>query len=345
MFKLSILFCVALVALRVAHAATINVVVGGTGILKFTPPFVNANAGDVVTFTFQQKNHTATQSTLQSPCTPKQGGFDSGFIPVAASVTSGFPVAQLTVTDTNPVWVYCRQANHCQQGMVFAVNPGNDFAAFQAAATGGASATSTASATGGAVATVTATVTGGQTVTTTSATSAGAPTSTGSVDHKVVVGGTGVLAYNPSNITAQVGDTVTFEFHQVNHTVTQSSFSAPCRALSLTSTTGAVGFDSGFNPVASGATTFPTYTITVNATTPIWAYCRQANHCGQGMVFSINSVETGPNNFAAFQALAKQQNGTSSSTTSATSGANTRTVTFRGASVAVLVFVLFGAMI
>jgi plastocyanin len=156
---------------------------------------------------------------------------------VADSVTSNFPVAQLTVTDTNPVWVYCRQANHCQQGMVFAVNPGNDFAAFQAAATGGASATST---TGG-VATATATIA----VTATSATSSGAPTSTGSVDHKVVVGGTGVLAYNPSNITAQVGDTVTFEFHQVNHTVTQSSFNTPCRALSLTSTTGAVGFDSG----------------------------------------------------------------------------------------------------
>jgi len=155
---------------------------------------------------------------------------------VAASVTSGFPVAQLTVTDTNPVWVYCRQANHCQQGMVFAVNPGDKFAAFQAAATGGASATST---TGGVV-TATATVTGGVTTT-----SAATPTSTGSVDHKVVVGGTGVLAYNPSNITAQVGDTVTFEFHQVNHTVTQSSFNTPCRALSLTSTTGAVGFDSG----------------------------------------------------------------------------------------------------
>jgi plastocyanin len=343
MFKLSILFCVALVALRVAHAATINVDVGGPGVLKFTPPFVNASAGDIVRFTFHQKNHTATQSTLQSPCAPKVGGFDSGFIPVADSVTSGFPVAQLTVTDTNPVWVYCRQANHCQQGMVFAVNPGNDFAAFQAAATGGASATSTLSATGG-VATATATLTvGGQSVTTT--TSAGAPTSTGSVDHKVVVGGTGVLAYNPSNITAQVGDTVTFEFHQVNHTVTQSSFNTPCRALSLTSTTGAVGFDSGFNPVTSDATTFPTYTITVNATTPIWAYCRQAKHCGQGMVFSINSVETGPNNFAAFQALAKQQNGTSSSTTSTASGANRRTGTFRSASVAAFVFALFGAMI
>jgi plastocyanin len=333
MFKPSTLFCVALVALRAAHAATINVVVGGPGVLKFTPPFVNASAGDIVTFTFQQKNHTATQSTLQSPCVPKPGGFDSGFVPVAASVTSGFPVAQLTVTDTNPVWVYCRQTSHCQLGMVFAVNPGNEFAAFQAAAAGGAPATSTLSST--AVATVTATAT----------TSAGAPTSTGSVDHKVVVGGAGVLAYNPSNITAQVGDTVTFEFHQVNHTVTQSSFNTPCRALSLTSTTGAVGFDSGFHPVASGATTFPTYTITVNDTKPIWAYCRQGNHCGQGMVFSINSVETGSNTFAAFQALAKQQNGTSSSTTSPTSGANRRTVTFRGASVAALVFALFGAMI
>ncbi len=32
--------------------------------------------------------------------------------------------------------MYCRQANHCQQGMVFAVNPGDKMAQFQAAATG-----------------------------------------------------------------------------------------------------------------------------------------------------------------------------------------------------------------
>lgn len=42
-------------------------------------------------------------------------------IPVDDANTNGpFPRAQFNVVDTNPVWVYCRQANHCQQGMVFA---------------------------------------------------------------------------------------------------------------------------------------------------------------------------------------------------------------------------------
>lgn len=55
----------------------------------------------------------------------------------------------------------------------------------------------------------------------------------------------------------------------------QSSFATPCRSLTSTSTSGQVGFDSGFMPVADGVTTFPTWNITVNDTTPIWAYCRQ----------------------------------------------------------------------
>lgn len=181
-------------------------------------------------------------------------------IPVADSVTDDFPLALLTIKDTNPIWVYCRQATHCQQGMVFAVNPGDKFAQFQAAATAGsssvsasvssASSTATTAAAATAVVTVTATVTvsSGQTVTTTYASYPGsaAPTSASSQDHSVIVGGTGgLLTYSPSNITAQPGDTVTFEFHQKNHTVTASSFAQPCRALSLTSTTGQVGFDSG----------------------------------------------------------------------------------------------------
>jgi plastocyanin len=106
--------------------------------------------------------------------------------------------------------------------MVFAVNPGDKFAAFQAAATGSASPSSVSS------------------------TSAATPTATtvpSSTDHRVVVGGTGVLAFNPPNITAQVGDTITFEFHQKNHTVTASSFAAPC--LDLFTSSGTAGFDSG----------------------------------------------------------------------------------------------------
>lgn len=140
--------------------------------------------------------------------------------------------------------------------MVFAVNPGDKFAAFQAAATGGAAPTNapapTAATSTPGVTTVTATVTvSGQPITTTYATTVTAgspgpnPTTATSSDHRVIVGGPGKFTYEPSNITAQAGDTVTFEFRQKNHTVTASSFDAPCRALSLTSTTGEVGFDSG----------------------------------------------------------------------------------------------------
>jgi hypothetical protein len=72
-------------------------------------------------------------------------------------------------------------------------------------------------------------------------------------------------------------------------------------------------------PVSSNATTFPTYTIQVNDTSPIWAYCRQATHCGQGMVFSANAVESSDKSFEAFQALAMKLNGTGSSSTSSNS--------------------------
>lgn len=288
-----------------AQAAQFNVTVGG-GPLRYDPQFVNANPGDTIIFTFKQSNHTATQSTLTQPCVKASNGFDSGYMPVSASNTNGpFPAAQFTVQDTNPVWVYCKQGNHCQQGMVFAVNPGTQFAAFQAAAMGNTTASSSTATTPTGVATATATST---------------PTSGTSTDHKVVVGGS-TLTYTPSNITAQVGDTVTFQFMQKNHTATQSTFANPCRALTLTSTSGQVGFDSGFMAVASSATTFPTYTVKINDTAPIWVYCKQTGHCGQGMVFAVNAVESGANSYAAFKAQAIQLNGTSSSSSTTSTAA------------------------
>jgi hypothetical protein len=38
----------------------------------------------------------------------------------------------------------------------------------------------------------------------------------------------------------------------------------------------------------SQATTIPTFTVTVNGTSPMWFYCSQAKHCQSGMVFAIN---------------------------------------------------------
>jgi len=128
--------------------------------------------------------------------------------------------------------------------------------------------------------------------------------------HRVIVGGASGLVFDPPHISALPRDTVVFEFRQKNHTVTQSSFADPCRKLS---TNGVVGFDSGFMPVTEDATEFPEWSMVVDDTAPIWAYCRQPNpqsHCGSGMVFSINSDEQGERNFAAFQGVAQAINGT-----------------------------------
>jgi plastocyanin len=280
--RLSALF--ATVAVQVT-AVQLNVTVGGPGIISYSPQFVTANVGDVVVFTFQQKNHTVTQSTLNNPCQPSAGGFDTGFIPVSPDNSEGpFPSAQLTVKDTQPIWAYCRQAGHCQQGMVFAVNPGSNFAAFKSAAMAGN--------------TPTGSVSPPQSTSTPTSVVSPPPTSTPGTgtDHRVVVGGTGVLTFQPNTVTAQPGDTVTFEFHQKNHTATQSTFSDPCKPMSG-------GFNSGFKPVGDNATEFPTYTVPVNNTTPVWVYCAQANHCTSGMVFAVNAATTG-NTFDAFRAKA-----------------------------------------
>jgi plastocyanin len=136
------------------------------------------------------------------------------------------------------------------------------------------------------------------------------PASLEGTTHRVIVGGTNGLIFDPPHIAALPRDTIVFEFRQKNHTVTQSSFADPCRKLSAN---GLVGFDSGFIPVAEAATEFPVWSMVVNDTAPIWAYCRQPNptsHCGAGMVFSINSDEQGERNFAAFQGVAEAINGT-----------------------------------
>jgi len=132
------------------------------------------------------------------------------------------------------------------------------------------------------------------------------------VVHKVIVGGPGKLAFDPAHVVAKPRDIVSFEFRQKNHTATQSSFDDPCRKLNVNGQQ--IGFDSGFQPVADGSTTFPVWNLTINDTAPIWGYCRQSqpvSHCGQGMVFAINSDESGQRNFDAFVRVAKQLNGTS----------------------------------
>ncbi|KAG8822718.1 hypothetical protein FRC17_009484 [Serendipita sp. 399] len=119
---------VSLFALRVVDAANHDVNLSG---LSFAPDHLaDVAAGDTVTFHFVGGVHTATQSSLDAPCEHLAGGFDSETVSTGGTY-------QITVNDTNPIWVFCETAGHCRQGMVFAVNPGAQLANFQAAATGG----------------------------------------------------------------------------------------------------------------------------------------------------------------------------------------------------------------
>ncbi|CDO72374.1 hypothetical protein BN946_scf184977.g73 [Trametes cinnabarina] len=224
-------------------------------------------------------------------------------------------------------------ASHCGKGMVFAVNAPSDgaadsFANFKKAALeigkelqAGASSSASGSTTAApSIVTVTKTVTVEETslVTVFESSTSAAPLSQSSQSAnviKVIVGGAnGQLTYTPDHVSAKPNDVVSFEFHQKNHTATQSSFNEPC--VHLQDANGnVIGFDSGFMPVADNATDFPVFNVTVKDTAPIWVYCRQhkpdgSSHCGAGMVFAVNAVENSPRNFSAFKALAEKINGT-----------------------------------
>ncbi|KIJ25266.1 hypothetical protein M422DRAFT_273768 [Sphaerobolus stellatus SS14] len=71
-------------------------------------------------------------------------------------------------------------------------------------------------------------------------------------------------------------------------------------------------------PIASDVIdNFPTITLKITQTTPLWFYCPQtnpANHCHLGMVGSINALTTGNKTFADFQAAAM---GTTANSTTA----------------------------
>jgi len=285
-------------------AATFNVDVGNGG-LVFTPNQINAAPGDEVVFNFYPKNHSVVQSTLASPCAPLTGGGSTGFVPVAAGTVG--PTRKLVVpASTAPLWFYCSQANHCQTGMVFAINPGSQakMDEFLANAQGGAAATTTTTPTTTPPVVVPTTPPAATTSNPASqpSASASAPASgTGRqivIDVGVNVAGQTALVFTPETATAVVGDKIIFQFKAGAHTATQSTFASPCSPLSG-------GANSGPMPAAGLTSGFPNYTYPVtDVSKPIWFYCATGNHCNQGMVFSLNAPATG-NTHEAFKAAAQ----------------------------------------
>ncbi|KAB5572305.1 hypothetical protein GE09DRAFT_1054417 [Coniochaeta sp. 2T2.1] len=105
-------------------------------------------------------------------------------------------------------------------------------------------------------------------------TTAGLALQANAATQMVTVGEGGALAFNPSEVKAAMGDTVTFTFAAGgNHSVVEGDFSNACQPAK------SGGFFSGYMIDANS------FSITVNTTDPIPFYCSQSipPHCPFGM--------------------------------------------------------------
>jgi plastocyanin len=137
-----------------ASAATMTVTVAANNKFQFTPNSMVAQPGDMIAFNFVSQNHSVASSNANSPCRPQQNAIYSDFQPVAAPAGNGkatgrnrgnrnnnrqvaagsTPTFMVPVVDNQPMYIYCSQAQHCQQGMVMVINPPNAAAVQQYAA-------------------------------------------------------------------------------------------------------------------------------------------------------------------------------------------------------------------
>lgn len=119
----STLLPVALLA-TVAQGKEWIVAVGKGGQLKFDPEVIpDAKHGDTVTYQFYAKNHSVVASTFGEPCKPLEKDLIfSAFVPTDSPDVPSTTSFTITIKDNKPLWFYCAQGNHCQQGMVQSIN-------------------------------------------------------------------------------------------------------------------------------------------------------------------------------------------------------------------------------
>ncbi|MCJ1234566.1 hypothetical protein MMC14_002527 [Varicellaria rhodocarpa] len=145
-----------LVAAQFQNSTVHNVDVGKGGLI-FSPNSLTANVGDKVQFTYYPQNHSVAQSSFGTPCAPlSTDAIFSGFMPVANGTSS--QVFTITINTTTPLWLYCSQGKHCQNGMAMVINQattgnatGNSIAAYINAAKGVVNNVSPAAIQGGAI--------------------------------------------------------------------------------------------------------------------------------------------------------------------------------------------------
>ncbi|KAI8185527.1 hypothetical protein K4K51_011574 [Colletotrichum sp. SAR 10_75] len=255
------------------QAAHFDVNVGKNNQLKFEPETLIANRGDTITYHFFSKARLLHQIE-KNVNFAKISSESFTFVPSTSDSECAKTIFTITVNDTKPIWIFCGQGNHCQQGMLHSINPpssGNTFDAFRDKAKGAGPSSSPPD---------------------------GLPVG-GKRISRVDVGLNGALTFTPNDIKEPPRTYVEFSFNPRNHSVTQSSFDKPCEPS-------ANGFSSGLIPTAlspSGVT----FSILVNDTKPIWFYCAQTTgtHCQKGMVGAINAPDQG-NTLQAFTELASK---------------------------------------
>ncbi|KAF8988548.1 hypothetical protein BDQ17DRAFT_1414605 [Cyathus striatus] len=130
------------------------------------------------------------------------------------------------------------------------------------------------------------------------------------------------MTFNPSNVTAAVGDTVVFKFLNGNHSVTQSTFANPC-------TPSSENISSGYISANSSNELQQQWTYEVGEISgPVWFYCQQTdpvNHCHAEMIFTVIPIRD-PLVHSALQSAATTS-GPSSSTINPSSSTAFRTMT------------------
>jgi hypothetical protein len=89
----------------------LKVVVGGSAGLVYTPDTIEAAIGDMVIFTFESQNHTATQSAFTTPCEKLAGGMDSGFMPNLNNSVVPPPQMAMQVTVATPICKFISKAS------------------------------------------------------------------------------------------------------------------------------------------------------------------------------------------------------------------------------------------
>ncbi|SMR64316.1 unnamed protein product [Zymoseptoria tritici ST99CH_3D1] len=87
--------------------------------IAFSPSSVsNVASGDEISVTFStQIPHNIISSTFDAPCTYNEAGG------VASLTYKKGEVFVFKVNSTDPQWFYCSVGDHCNEGMIFAINP------------------------------------------------------------------------------------------------------------------------------------------------------------------------------------------------------------------------------